>query len=622
MNRREFVKSMAAVGALAITGCGSGSREQYVHTGTSDPTASPNILLMLVDEMRYPVHFPEGVDNADEFLARFMPNLFRHMWRDGVKFNNYRVAAGACTPSRSVLLTGLYTQQTWVLTTISGAGVGGDLPPSLSPDMPTYGSLLKQVGYETPYFGKFHVAADIPYTNDDCTDSTGNYLEPWGFEEYVCPDPGGSQGQGNSGDGKLVGDKEIADAAVSWFSTRKTTDGPFCATVSFVNPHDYQYFWGGTEPQTYLDLFTEGGQTPLVSYDTSIESESNPPAQGFPSVPSNWESFDQIQANKPRAQAMFNQVNQCLFGSASFDPEAGDFALEQTPVAAGQVYKGVAPHSYWQRGADSYAQVLGNVDQQIGRVLEAIPPEVLANTVIVFSSDHGEYCGSHGLLAGKVGTVYEEALRVPLVVRDHTGRFADTSTLEREQLTSSVDLVRMLVTLGHNGSRDWLQGEMAELYGNRHDLLGVVESNSAAGRDYAVYTSDEFVNRVLNYSASPTHIAGLVTGAHKLGFYRYWAPRSTRPLSEGQELEFYDHATPGGAAETLNLPDDPRAQELLERWDSDILPNEVRKPLPASLQAAQEATRQTYLAFSEVLDDLNPEDIRSNLAFNMGLDRI
>jgi uncharacterized sulfatase len=266
--------------------------------------------------------------------------------------------------------------------------------------------------------------------------------------------------------------------------------------------------------------------------------------------------------------------------------------------------------------------VLGNVDQQIGRVLDSIPADVLANTVILFTSDHGEYCGSHGLLAGKVGTVYEEALRVPFIVRDHTGRFADESSLQRDQLSSSVDLVRLLVTLGNNGSRDWLQGDLADLYGDRHDLLSVIGSSSAPGRDYAVYTSDEFVNRFFNYNASPTHIASVIAGSEKLGFYRHWAPRTTAPLKEGQEIEFYDHSTAGGAAETDNQPDDPRVQALLDQWDNEILPNEVRKPLPQSLQAAQEATRQTYLAFVEILDDIDGEDIRDNVAFNLGLDRV
>lgn len=624
IQRRNFLKGLAATGAVALTGCGGVDFvDQMIGapavTGSETGTP-PNIVLVLVDEMRYPVHFPAGVNNADEYIERFMPNLSRHLWRDGVKFANYRVAAGACTPSRGVLLTGLYSHQSWLLTTISGTG--DDIPPSLPTEYPTYGSLLKAAGYQTPYFGKFHVSADTPYTSDQCSTSPENYLAPWGFDECVCPDPGGTQGQGNSADGLAIGDKEVADQAIDFLASRRVDDPPFCATVSFVNPHDYQFFWGGTEPVEYEELFALANETPLIPYDTRIVSESNPPAQGFPELPSNWESFDQLQANKPRSQAMFNEGNQAIFGACSFDRGSTDFELQASRIAAGQVFKGVAPFRYWQRGQDSYAQVLGLVDQQIGRVLDSLPADVRANTVVLFTSDHGDYVGSHGFLAGKVGTVYEEALRVPLIVRDYTGRFASETQVHRDQLASSVDLVRLLATLGNNGSTDWLRGDLADLYGARLDLLNVVRSSRAPGREVAIYTTDEFVTRILNYNVSPTHIAGIISGAQKLGIYNFWAPGSTRPIAAGRELEFYDHATPGGAAELDNRPSDPRAQELLELWENELLPNEVRKPLPESLRHAQEATRQAYLEFIRVRDDIDISRIREAVPFSFGLDRV
>ncbi len=627
IKRRDFIKGLAATGAVALTGCGGTEFENQISgepggSTSGSGTVAPNIVLVLVDEMRYPVHFPAGVGTADEYIARFMPNLSRHLWQEGVKFSNYRVAAGACTPSRSVILTGLYTQQSWLLTTISGTG--DDIPPSLPSEYPTYGSLLKANGYQTPYFGKFHVSADTPYESDQCPFEPENYLAPWGFDECVCPDPGGTQGQGNSADGLAIGDQEVADQAIDFFSTRRSDDPPFCATVSFVNPHDYQFFWGGTEPVTYAELFAQAGESPLIPYDTRIVSEANPPAQGFPDLPPNWESFQQLEANKPRSQAMFNEANQAIFGACSFDPASQDFVLEPSRVAGGQIFKGTAPYRYWKRGQDSYAQVLGMVDQQIGRVLDAIPDEVRANTVVVFTSDHGDYVGSHGFLAGKVGTVYEEALRVPLVVRDYTGRFATETGTYRQQLASSVDLLRLLVTLGYNGDTGWLQGELDQLYGERLDLLKIVASNQAPGRELAVYTTDEFVNRALNYNLSPTHIVGLVKGAQKLGIYNHWAPGSTRPVTLGRELEFYDLTTPAGAAEMESLPTDSRALELLELWETEVLPNEVRRQLPESLRQTQEATRQAYLNFVQVRDDIDLDlsRIREGIPFSLGIDRV
>ena len=63
------------------------------------------------------------------------------------------------------------------------------------------------------------------------------------------------------------------------------------------------------------------------------------------------------------------------------------------------------------------------LDQNIGLVLDALPPQVASNTVIVLTSDHGEYAGAHGFVSGKVGSCYEEVYNVPLIVFDPSGRF-------------------------------------------------------------------------------------------------------------------------------------------------------------------------------------------------------
>jgi len=51
--------------------------------------------------------------------------------------------------------------------------------------------------------------------------------------------------------------------------------------------------------------------------------------------------------------------------------------------------------------------------------MESISEEVRQNTIFIFTSDHGEYGSSHGL-QGKGGTVYDEGIRVPLIVRFKT----------------------------------------------------------------------------------------------------------------------------------------------------------------------------------------------------------
>ena len=108
MKRRDFLKS---AGVAAATGALVGASSRV-------PGPRPNILFILVDELRFPSVFPTGVNNVGEFLQRFMPNV-HSLWTRGVKFGRHYTAASACTPSRGVLITGLYSQQSWLMLTLT-----------------------------------------------------------------------------------------------------------------------------------------------------------------------------------------------------------------------------------------------------------------------------------------------------------------------------------------------------------------------------------------------------------------------------------------------------------------------------------------------------------------------
>lgn len=118
MERRDFLKSagIAATGALA----GASPRLGLALDTDQDrvPGPRPNILFILVDELRFPSVFPAGVNNVGDFLSRFMPHVYS-LWQKGVKFASHYTAASACTPARGVLVTGLYSQQSWVCVTLT-----------------------------------------------------------------------------------------------------------------------------------------------------------------------------------------------------------------------------------------------------------------------------------------------------------------------------------------------------------------------------------------------------------------------------------------------------------------------------------------------------------------------
>src|SRR6188472_1321247 len=270
MDRREFLKRGGAViggGMLANLGV-----FERAASASTPIRRQPNIVLILVDEMRFPSVFPAGVSTADEFLRRFMPNVYG-LWHHGVKFEGYYSSGNACSPARATIATGLYPHQEWLLATRTTAG------PSLQPGFPTYGKLLRALGYQTPYFGKWHLS------NPPANGSLNGYLENYGFQGMTTPDPVGLNGEGAAKDGPV-----IADAAVSWLQRSSAAAQPFCVTVSFVNPHDKEFFWAGSEGDHYERLFKGQSVKPFVTDYTSVRSEDRVPSLPYPAVPPNWES--------------------------------------------------------------------------------------------------------------------------------------------------------------------------------------------------------------------------------------------------------------------------------------------------------------------------------------------
>ena len=487
------------------------------------------------------------------------------------------------------------------------------IPPVLDPAFPTYGKLLREAGYRTPYIGKWHVS--IPRTED-------HMLQAYGFEGFTEPDPSGANLQGSVGDAAngYLNDEYIAGQAVNWLNARTAGEAPWCLTVGFVNPHDQQFFWGGTEFQTYNSLFD--AQTALVpfNYYSQNNGQTYPPvvpweddplrepqSLSYEALPPNWESEADIAANKPSTQIFSRLFQAAVWGGITDDPKQAAFSLVRYPGEQTKFYGiGLAPFSYWQRSLDCYTQVMGLVDQRIGAVIRALPRDVAENTIIVFSSDHGEYAGAHGFVAGKAGSVYEEAFHVPLIIVDPTGRFAGDIAAERMGLTSSVDILPLLVSLGHGGSRDWMTGDLAHIYGNRHDMLAMLKSASAPGRHSVLLATDELVLGQFNYNHSPLHLVGLRTSDAKLGTYAHWTSPEAVIDQATLELEFYDYATERGCAELDSRPHDPQVAPMLRSLLDELIPNELRAALPGRLAEVQRRARERFLGFERLIDGIAP----------------
>ena len=99
---------------------------------------------MIVDQLRTPwVYMPPKLQRSA------MPTVTR-LGREGVRFSNYFTSSNDCTPSRTTQATGLYTHQTAIFATTP--------PTDLNPGFPTWGTMLRQHGYDTYWFGKWHLS--------------------------------------------------------------------------------------------------------------------------------------------------------------------------------------------------------------------------------------------------------------------------------------------------------------------------------------------------------------------------------------------------------------------------------------------------------------------------------
>jgi arylsulfatase A-like enzyme len=495
-------------------------------------SAQPNILVILVDQLRTPQWF-----TASPALARMLPNISR-LHREGVSFERHYTASNDCSPARSALLTGLYTHQTGCMIT------GGS---TLDPGFPTWGTMLREQGYETWWYGKWHLThRDNKWT---VLENAGA-LEPYGFAGGTYPSPDGGPGQG------WRVDPLIADQFEEWFAEGGESSQPWCTTVSFVNPHDIAWWHKWT---------------------ARVPSERDAPAL-VRGLPPNYETPEMLEAQrKPLLQLSFQQTAARAFGPVPF---TGPQALRK-----------------WEQFMDLYVKLQRNVDGHVGRVLRTLEsnPRVAANTVVLFTSDHGEYGASHGL-RGKGAGAYEEAIRVPLIVKDPRGALTSAIRRPRTQLTSSVDVAPLLLRIA-SGSDAWRSQQRHAHIADRADLAAILANPRARGRPYVLHATDEIVTEFATepYAAdAPLHVVALRTANAKFATYSNWSAEGIEPEVEGQERELYDYRTRSGRLELHNGAGVSRLEESLHRLYERALREQLRGALPRHLADAHGLGLENY----------------------------
>ena len=449
----------------------------------------PNILLIMTDQERYPPPY-EGPELA-EFRRTQLPARER-LRAGGLELHRHQIGSTACAPSRATLFTGQYPSLHGVSRT-DGLAKEKDDPAMgwLDPDgVPTMGDWFRAAGYTTHYRGKWHVSeADLPgdggheglmSSDDDGTPipeaveayRRADRLDGFGFSGWLGREPHGVA----KSDTGTVRDGVFAAQVIDLFEELADTpqDAPWLAVASFVNPHDI--------------MFAGGLYQLLYGFDPS-----GPAVPDIAPAPSQADSFE----GRPSCQEAFT----------STWPAMG--AEQPTDLAYRQLYYHL--HEL--------------VDVVIGRILDALEASGLADdTIVVFTSDHGEMLGAHGGLQQKWCNAYDEVVHVPLIVKG-PGIVAVEGGLDLP--TSHVDLIPTLLGLA-GADIDAAAAVVADGHVEARPLVGrdlsaVLTGAAAGGVEGATYfmTEDDvsrgskqrnvLTGEPYDAVAHPTNIESVVT---------------------------------------------------------------------------------------------------------------
>jgi N-acetylglucosamine-6-sulfatase len=311
------------------------------------------------------------------------PNIDR-IASEGLTFTNAFAVTPLCSPSRASFLTGMYPHNHGILDNV-------DRSP-LSHSLVTFPRLLHDVGYQTAFLGKWHMGVD-----DSPRPGFDLWLGLQGQGEYVDP-VFNENGQRVPTRGYVT--DLLSERAASF--VRERHDRPFLLYLSHKAVH----------PNT------------AQRADGSL---SDPSAAEF--LPA--ERHATLYADAP-----------ALRRPNSFVPPT------DKPALARQI--GDLPPLGKTTGTDDEtirkrARMMKSVDEGVGKILAALDDTGHRDdTLVIFTSDHGYFFGEHGLSVER-RLAYEEAIRIPLLMRYPP--LLKTGT-KNDAMVLSVDLAPTLLELG------------------------------------------------------------------------------------------------------------------------------------------------------------------------------
>ncbi len=356
-------------------------------------TGAPNILLIMSDQHRADMM---GCAGDPTVLTPSLDALAR----EGVRYSRVSCQGPLCMPARASFMTERYVRDHGVYTNSS----------EIAPGSPTYAWALREAGYHTSLLGKAHLYLDEQLTVSHMDDMAGR-LEALGFAEVF-----------ETGD-KFIG--KIPTRYTDYLSGRGLLDGykQHIADRSYQGENEDGQnatkcvpMWDSTPTPVPLESYVDAwhGQQAVRWIERYDRPQPFFLFVGFPGPHDPWDA-------PAEAVARYRDVEISMPRST------------RRPSTEGTGRYGGLLHAFlWVSDSESmtddairgmrraYAADVSIIDRAVGHMVGALERKgLLDNTWIIYTSDHGEMGGNHGLMSKCV--LYEPAVRVPLIVRPPGG---------------------------------------------------------------------------------------------------------------------------------------------------------------------------------------------------------
>lgn len=467
----------------------------------------PNILFILSDD-----HTSQSWGIYGGHLAPYArcENIGR-LAREGCVMDNTFCTNSISVPSRAAMLTGQYSHLNGVYT----------LSDALSPDHDNIARQLQKAGYETALVGKWHLKKEPSgFDYYSVFHDQGTYRDPVfkSADNWIDDDKGigGRREKGFSTD--LVTDK-----AIRWIKGRDKTK-PFSMFCHFKATHEPCDF-----PERLAHI-----------YDGVV----------FPE-PENLMDFDKAESGRTfDGQPL--ETMAWRWNKAYTEPDKWWTYYPEMPFEPKGKTREAVRSEIYQKLVRDYLRCAAAIDENIGRLLDMLDEEGLAdNTIVVYVSDQGYFLGEHGFFDKRI--MYEEALRMPFVIRYPREIPAGT---RNSDLVLNIDFASLLADYAGAEAPEGAQGRSF-----RENLKGNTPDDWRKSVYYRYWTQ---------HAIRPAHI-GLRNDRYKLIFFygHKLGMTGCDDCVSTPSWEFYDLKV--DPRENHNRYNDPQYADIIEEMKADML---------------------------------------------------